>query len=68
MIANLLLTIALAYAAIGCVVAAAFLVFGIDRVDPTAHGAYAFRPLLAPGAIMLWPVVAWRWRALAAGA
>lgn len=68
MIANLILTLAYAYAAVGCVVTAAFLVFGIDRVDPTARGAYAFRPLLIPGGILLWPVVLWRWRALSRSA
>lgn len=52
------------YAAIGGVVAIAFLVFGIDRIDHAAHGSYVFRPLLAPGLVMLWPLVIWRWRAL----
>ncbi len=52
------------YGAIGAVVAAAFLVLGIDRVDPGARGSYAFRPLLIPGIVMLWPIVLWRWFAL----
>ena len=64
MIANLVLNFATVYAAIGCLVAAAFLIFGLDRIDPTARGAYAFRPLLIPGSILLWPVVLWRWRRL----
>ena len=51
------------YAAIGALVALAFLVFGIDRID-AAHGAYAFRPLLVPGIVVLWPLVLWRWQAL----
>ncbi len=49
------------YLALGAVVAAAFLVWGIDRVDPSANGAYAFRPLLIPGIVLLWPLVALRW-------
>jgi hypothetical protein len=53
------------YGAVGLAVAAAFLVFGIDRIDPAARGAYAFRPLLLPGIVLLWPLVLWRWRALA---
>ena len=53
------------YAAIGGVVAIAFLVFGIDRIDDGAHGSYVFRPLLAPGIMMLWPLVIWRWWVLA---
>ena len=52
------------YAALGAIVALVFLVVGIDRVDPAAHGAYAFRPLLAPGIIVLWPLTLWRWLAL----
>ena len=49
------------YGALGALLAAAFLLWGIDRVDPAANGAYAFRPLLVPGIILLWPVVAVRW-------
>jgi hypothetical protein len=52
------------YAALGGVLALAFLLWGIDRIDPAAEGAYAFRALLLPGAILLWPVVALRWAAL----
>jgi hypothetical protein len=48
----------------GLLTAAAFLGFGIDRVDPAARGAWAFRPLLAPGIVLLWPLVLWRWAAL----
>jgi hypothetical protein len=50
-----------AYGAAGGVVALAFLFGGIDRVDPAARGAYAFRTLLLPGLVLLWPVVALRW-------
>ena len=49
------------YAWIGAAVAAAFLLFGIDRVDPGARGTYLFRPLLIPGILGLWPLVLWRW-------
>jgi len=49
------------YVYAGVVFAAAFLIFGIDRVDPQARGAYAFRPLIAPGVVLLWPLVLWRW-------
>ena len=60
----LLVQAATAYGVAGAAVAAAFLFVGIDRVDPAARGAYAFRPLLVPGLILLWPAVAWRWWAL----
>jgi hypothetical protein len=53
------------YAAFGVLAAAGFLGFGIDRVAPSARGAYAFRPLLLPGLVLLWPLVLWRWLALA---
>nr|MDH4439247.1 hypothetical protein [Rhizobium sp.] len=49
----------------GLIVAVAFLVAGIDRIDQAAVGAYAFRPLLIPGIILLWPLVVWRWAVLA---
>ena len=52
------------YGALGLLLAAAFLLWGIDRIDPAANGAYAFRPLLVPGIVLLWPVVAARWAVL----
>ena len=53
------------YGAVGFVVGVAFLFLGIGRVDPAARGAYAFRPLLLPGLMMLWPFVLLRWVFLA---
>ncbi len=52
---------AMLYGAAGLAVSALFLLWGIDRVDPAASGAYAFRPLLIPGIVLLWPVVLMRW-------
>lgn len=52
---------------IGAAVAAAFLLVGIDRIDEDARGAYAFRPLMVPGILLIWPVVLWRWWALETG-
>ncbi len=49
------------YAVIGLVVGVGFLVLGIELLHPAARGAYAFRPLLLPGLVTLWPLVAWRW-------
>jgi len=54
-----------AYSALGAVVAAAFLWAGVSRVAPLARGSYAFRPLLVPGLVLLWPLVLWRWWRLA---
>ena len=65
MLAKNLLTALEIYAAIGALATAAFLLVGLDRIDPSARGAYAFRPLVIPGAILLWPLVLWRWLTLA---
>ena len=45
----------------GAVVCILFLLVGIDRIDPAARDAYAFRPLLIPGIVVIWPLVLWRW-------
>lgn len=55
------------WAGVGLVVAAAFLLYGFDKVDPGAHDAYAVRPLLIPGLVLLWPLVIWRWLSLVRG-
>ncbi len=65
---GLVATLLWAYGGVGLAVALAFLLIGFDRVDPAARGAYAVRPLLLPGLVLLWPLVAWRWRRLARGA
>ncbi|MGE3246505.1 MAG: hypothetical protein AB7F96_01385 [Beijerinckiaceae bacterium] len=63
-IAVWLVFIAKVYAAIGIVVAAAFVFFGLDRIDASARGAWSFRPLIVPGVILLWPLVLARWLTL----
>lgn len=50
-----------AYAVIGAVLALAFVLWGVDRIDPAARDAVGFRPLLLPGAALLWPAVLVRW-------
>ena len=55
------------WSGIGGLVAAWFLTFGIDRLDADARGAYAFRPLLVPAVLLIWPLVLWRSYTLAAG-
>lgn len=49
------------YGYAGLAVAALFLTVGIDRIDEDSRGAYAFRPLLIPGTVLIWPLVLWRW-------
>jgi len=51
----------------GAAVAAIFLLWGIDRIDEDARGAYVFRPLLVPGILLIWPLVLWRWWVLETG-
>jgi hypothetical protein len=31
----------------------------LGRIDPAARSAYGFRLLVAPGVILLWPLVIW---------
>lgn len=64
----LIVDVAWGYTYVGLGVAALFLTVGIGRVSPDARGAYAFRPLLVPGIVLLWPAVLWRWFALERGA
>lgn len=45
----------------GAAVALVFLTIGIDRLDEDARGAYAFRPLLIPGVLLIWPLILWIW-------
>lgn len=52
------------YLMAGGLVAALFLVFGLDRIDPSARGTFFFRPLLIPGLCLIWPLVLFRWYAL----
>jgi len=65
--AEMLILAAQVYAAVGVAVALAFAVAGIGRVEPQARGAYAFRLVVLPGLVLLWPVVAARWLRLRAG-
>ncbi len=51
----------------GALVALVFLTVGIDRVDEDARGAYAFRLLLVPAVVLIWPLILWRWWVLETG-
>lgn len=65
--AETLVALSQAWGALGALVAVAFVTVGIGRIDPDARGAYAFRPLIIPGVILLWPLVLWRWWVLETG-
>lgn len=66
--ADVLVTLASGWLWIGGAVALALVVLGMDYVEPNARGAYSFRVLIIPGAILLWPIVLWRWWVAARGA
>jgi len=66
--ATALVNFAEIYGWIGLAVAVPFLLFGIDRLDEDARGAYIYRPLLLPGVVLIWPIVLWRWAVLEMGA
>lgn len=55
------------YLIAGALVAVAFLGFGIGRLDENATGVWVFRPILIPGILLIWPLVALRWWRLATG-
>lgn len=63
-IPSILVALCEAYLLAGLVVAVLFLVWGIEAVDAGTHGSYAFRVLLVPGLILLWPLVILRWAQL----
>lgn len=61
-IAELILWIALAYAACGLLVGLPFVLFGAEHIDPAVRGApRMFRCVILPGAAVLWPVVLVKW-------
>jgi len=59
--AEVLVSLAEGWLWIGAASALAFVLI-VGRLDPAARGAWAFRPLLAPGVMLLWPLVWWRAR------
>lgn len=60
--ASVLLQVAAAYVGTGLLFALAFVVGGVQRVDPSARGAgWVFRVLIVPGTVIFWPLLAVRW-------
>jgi hypothetical protein len=63
MIAELILATTGAYIVVGGVFAVVFLARGIGKVDPAAAASgTAFRLIVTPGVVALWPVLLWRWK------
>jgi hypothetical protein len=60
--------ILIAYAGFGLAFAAAFVTFGVSRVDPVAAGSTrGFRAIIIPGVVALWPLLLFRWAASSGG-
>jgi hypothetical protein len=60
-IAQIIVWIAAAYAGIGFLFAVLFVWKGVERLDPSAQGTgLGFRLLILPGAVILWPLLAYR--------
>ena len=56
------LDLAVAYVVTGLSFGIAFVTVGITRLDPAARGtSTAFRLLILPGCVALWPVLAVKW-------
>lgn len=51
------------YLSVGLVIAIGFVGWGVSRVDPAARNAsIAFRILLVPGCVALWPWILCCWK------
>lgn len=57
-----LFAIAGVYLVLGVCFAAAFVTIGVSRIDSAANGgSIAFRLVITPGVVALWPFLATRW-------
>jgi hypothetical protein len=67
--AELLRTAVAAYLGVGVVFGLGFVTVGVGRLDPAARGTSpAFRALILPGSVALWPLLAAQWIAAGRGA
>ena len=61
-LASALITNVAIYLAIGAIFAPVFAFWGARRIDPAATTAtLGFRILIMPGAVLLWPLLLYRW-------
>lgn len=57
-VANAVLTLIYGYLALGLLVGAAAVLFGLNRIDSGAGGAgFGFRLMIFPGVVALWPLL-----------
>jgi hypothetical protein len=60
--AEWVLLVAAGYLGAGLLFGVAFISVGVVRIDPAARGtSAAFRLLIMPGTVALWPVLAAKW-------
>lgn len=60
--AELVLIAITGYIAAGFLFGLVFVTVGVTRIDPAARGtSMAFRLLILPGSVALWPVLATKW-------
>ncbi|MDX2040356.1 MAG: hypothetical protein SF097_03860 [Acidobacteriota bacterium] len=61
-VAQWMVNLAMAYAALGVAFAVAFVFYGVGKIDPAAKDApLTFRLLIFPGVAALWPLLLKRW-------
>ena len=59
---SILLMILGLYVALGLLIGLAFVLRGVNRVDPVAADSpWVFRVVILPGCVGLWPVVLLKW-------
>jgi hypothetical protein len=60
--AELVLLVAAGYLGAGLLFGVAFVSVGVARIDPAARGtSVAFRLVILPGSVVLWPALAAKW-------
>jgi hypothetical protein len=63
LVAQVILSVVLAYAVCGLAVSVPFVLRGVERVDASARDtSLLFRLLILPGTVALWPLLAAKWR------
>jgi hypothetical protein len=61
-LAQILVTTMAVYGGLGAIFAVAFTYVGIEHLDPVArHAPLGFRLIVAPGSVLLWPLLLVRW-------
>jgi hypothetical protein len=57
-LARWIVAILFTYLGVGVVFAPIFVLFGVHRIDPGAHGStWGFRLMIVPGVVLLWPLL-----------